>query len=663
LLGKLRATATGSKLSEATARHALSLSLLPAFSGLVASLDSDKDKAAWAAFLDPANPSPETTAPLGWLSGAAPAPHRTALLQAILVRVFRPERVLAALELFVSAVFGADFGWRALGSSLDLADALLDTRPATPILLCSEAGQDASAKVDALASTRSTGGVQTLLQVSMGSHEGYAEADKSIALAAKAGGWVLLRNVHLCPDWLGLLEKRLSSPGFAASAHEGFRLFLTSEMSPALPSALLRASEMLVSEASTGLKANMQRFLAAIPASRIERQPAERARLYGLLGWLHAVVQERLRYLPLGWTKKYEFSETDAACALDVVDQWVDELAATRAHINPAELPWQALRTLLSQSIYGGRVDVAFDQAALDSFIDSVFAGAASYEAGFAVVRDAASGKTVLALPDGLSRAAFESWVAALPDANTPTWLGLPLTAESQRQSAAGLRALSKLAVLQGEDEPLPLSAAGGGGDVGAVSGPASPVLLGARQRGLLATAERWLKLLPASASPSPSPSAPAQSAVERAIERELHAGAAALQLVREHLLALQHYCVGQAKATNLTRDLSQALARGRPPASWAALFALGPDVTAEAWVADLAARLAALTALAPIVAAPSGASGAKAKIAAVTGARFWVGGLFHPEAFVTATRQHAAQVRFLRWFVRLPRSRLVSTR
>ena len=201
----------------------------------MASLDSDKDKAAWAAFLDPANPSPETTAPLGWLSGAAPAPHRTALLQAILVRVFRPERVLAALELFVSAVFGADFGWRALGSSLDLADALLDTRPATPILLCSEAGQDASAKVDALASTQSTGGVQTLLQVSMGSHEGYAEADKSIALAAKARGWVLLRNVHLCPDWLGLLEKRLSSPGFAASAHEGFRLFLTSEMSPALP--------------------------------------------------------------------------------------------------------------------------------------------------------------------------------------------------------------------------------------------------------------------------------------------------------------------------------------------------------------------------------------------------------------------------------------------
>jgi len=113
--------------------------------------------------------------------------------------------------------------------------------------------------------------------------------------------------------------------------------------------------------------------MSAIPASRIDKQPAERCRLYGLLAWFNAVVQERLRYAPLGWTKRYEFSEADAACSLDVIDQWLDDVAGSRAHINPEDIPWQALRTLLSQSLYGGRVDHPYDQAALDSFIEAVF--------------------------------------------------------------------------------------------------------------------------------------------------------------------------------------------------------------------------------------------------------------------------------------------------
>ena len=30
-----------------------------------------------------------------------------------------------------------------------------------------------------------------------------------ISTNAKSGGWVLLRNIHLCPDWLNTLEKRI----------------------------------------------------------------------------------------------------------------------------------------------------------------------------------------------------------------------------------------------------------------------------------------------------------------------------------------------------------------------------------------------------------------------------------------------------------------------
>lgn len=62
-------------------------------------------------------------------------------------------------------------------------------------------------------------------------------------------------------------------------------------------------------------------FLSSLQA------PSERARLYFLLAWLHAIIQERLVYTPLGWAKKYEFTESDLRCACDTLDIWIDTVA------------------------------------------------------------------------------------------------------------------------------------------------------------------------------------------------------------------------------------------------------------------------------------------------------------------------------------------------
>ena len=66
---------------------------------------------------------------------------------------------------------------------------------------------------------------------------------------------------------------------------------------------------------------------STLSAVRMSKAPAERARLYFLLAWLHALVQERLRYTPLGWAKAYEFSEADLRIACDTLDQCVDLVA------------------------------------------------------------------------------------------------------------------------------------------------------------------------------------------------------------------------------------------------------------------------------------------------------------------------------------------------
>lgn len=63
------------------------------------------------------------------------------------------------------------------------------------------------------------------------------------------------------------------------------------------------------------------------PASNCFQAPNERARLYFLLAWFHAIIQERMRYTPLGWAKKYEFTESDLRVACDMLDTWVDSVA------------------------------------------------------------------------------------------------------------------------------------------------------------------------------------------------------------------------------------------------------------------------------------------------------------------------------------------------
>lgn len=67
-------------------------------------------------------------------------------------------------------------------------------------------------------------------------------------------------------------------------------------------------------------------------------------------------------YTPLGWANAYEFSDADLRVACDTLDAAVDTIAQGRANVAPDKLPWNTLRTLLSQCIYGGKIDNHFDQ-------------------------------------------------------------------------------------------------------------------------------------------------------------------------------------------------------------------------------------------------------------------------------------------------------------
>lgn len=183
-----------------------------------------------------------------------------------------------------------------------------------------------------------------------------------------------------------------------------------------------------MNEPPPGIKANLTDSLRGISNSRLSQGPAEKARLYFLLAWFHAVVQERLRYVPLGWSKVYDFNDSDMASAFTTIDIWINSVAKGRANVDPAVIPWDALRTLVKQCVYGGRVDSDFDQKIIDAFVDGLFTPAA-YNVDFDLV-PSATGSRMLSVPEGTKLEHFLTWVQGLPEREPPAWLSLPPTAE-----------------------------------------------------------------------------------------------------------------------------------------------------------------------------------------------------------------------------------------
>lgn len=233
-------------------------------------------------------------------------PMDQSLLSLLLVKCFRMDRFVPAAERFVAQVFGADM----FDIVEDLNETVTQVSATLPIALVSSPGFDASYKVDNLVERMKV----NCTNIAMGSNEGLASADKAITGAAETGSWVLVKNVHLAPTWLQSLEKRMES----LNPHKDFRLFLSMESSPKIPVNLIRASRVLMYEQPAGVRANMKDSMSSL-STRATKSPVERARLYLLVCFLHAVVQERLRYAPtLGWKGFWEFNDSDVSATLEI---------------------------------------------------------------------------------------------------------------------------------------------------------------------------------------------------------------------------------------------------------------------------------------------------------------------------------------------------------
>ncbi|CAH7685017.1 dynein heavy chain, N-terminal region 1-domain-containing protein [Phakopsora pachyrhizi] len=335
--------------------------------------------------------------------------------------------------------------------------------------------------------------------------------------------------------------------------------------------------------------ANLVDCLKSISPARLSSGPNEKARLYFLLAWFHAVVQERLRYCPLGWSKIYEFNDSDLEAAMSMIDSWITASAKGKSNIDPAQIPWAAMRVLLKQA------------KLLDSFVDTLFCPA-SFEVGYHLVQPLEEKKGLL-IAEGARLEHFVSWAQALPEREPPHWLSLPPNAEALVAAAQGSELLSRLLKMRRTDEDESVGEA-------------------IKQSKALESSGQpaWMRTLAATASEMKDP-------LFRFFNREVQLGQKLLRIIKSDLQDLIGVCNGNIKQTNHLRALINEFNKGSIPAHWK-IYKVNPSMSLAQWLSNFVNRTQQLSRISE--------TNCFNKVTNL-------GLLFFPDGYLTATRQYVS--------------------
>ena len=529
------------------------------------------------------------------------------LCKSILLLVFRPDRMMNSIQSLLKDIFNEEF---ISIPELDLAKAIKEeTNCKSPILFCSAPGFDASTKIESLARQLN----KKFLSIAIGSSEGFELVEKNWTTKIKSGDWLVLKNVHLAPNWLNELEKKLNS----SEPNANFRLFLTMEFNPKIPPNVLRISRKFVFELPSGIKHSLIRSYAnALSPDKSEKIPKERCKLHFLLAWFHAVIGERLRYVPIGWSKFYEFNESDQRCALEAIDEWINIHAQDQENIPPNKIPWDAIKTIIHQSMYGGKIDNEYDMKILESLVNLYF-NEKTFESNYPLFKSSNENiSNILTVPEKSNNQGYIEWASSLPEVESPEWSGLPNNAEKLVRETASRRFITEMNKIQGtEDEELSESSSGDKAQVG--------WLVSVEEK-----SEKLLGSLPSEVIDLIGNEESNNDPIYRFLKREVAVAKKLLNKVRSDLQQLILMAKGESKSNNELREIAKNIFNDTVPKFWEVYPSLELNITE--WILDLRNRINQLNTI--------------TKSDDYGKSNLWLGGLIFPEAYLTATRQSVAQ-------------------
>jgi dynein heavy chain len=152
-----------------------------------------------------------------------------------------------------------------------------------------------------------------------------------------------------------------------SNPHPRFRLWLSSSPHPQFPITILQRGIKMTTEPPRGLRANMLKLYNLVTPDQFERckQSAKYKKLLFSLCWFHAILLERRKFKSLGFNIPYDFNESDFSICHDLVIVFLDEY--------PDKTPFDAMRYLIAEANYGGRVTDDWDRRLVNVYIHQFF--------------------------------------------------------------------------------------------------------------------------------------------------------------------------------------------------------------------------------------------------------------------------------------------------
>lgn len=506
----------------------------------------------------------------------------------IVVRCIRPDRVPTAISIYVSAKLDPKF---VEPPPLDLEQIYEESTCLTPLLFVLTPGTDPTGQLKQLAAAKH----QAWQAVSLGQ----GQEVKAIALintASQQGFWAMLANCHLCIKWLPDLEKVLASIQ-ENNPHKQFRIFMSSSPTPLFPIQLLQGSIKMTCEPPKGLKPNIVRLLQNMPEEEYNRvhETQKYRKLFFSLVWFHSVLLERRKFKMLGWNIPYDFNDSDFEICENLLAMYLDE--------NPIDIPWDAIRYLIAEANYGGRVTDAPDNRVLRAYAQECFSSAALQP------KYMLSTLPTYFIPEDNSLTAYRNFAKDLPLQDFPEAFGEHVNAEI---SSLVQDTNMVCEIIIGIES-------GGGGGGGATHD---------RDEAVMKTCETLLENIPDEidreevADRNSADSSPLKVCLLQEIERY---NALLTQLKANNKLLIKGI-QGFVVISKEQESVLVALYEGRVPATWLTSYpSLKP---LGSWVPDLCDRISQLNFWA-YEGIPK---------------TFWLGGLTFPTSFLTGLLQASAR-------------------
>lgn len=101
-----------------------------------------------------------------------------------------------------------------------------------------------------------------------------------------------------------------------------------------------------MNEPPTGIKLNMRSLFYNMRHETFEATGHWTYKpILFIVGFFHAVVQERRKYMKLGWNVNYDFNESDFSVSVEIVKTYLEK----SIQLSNAVMPWGSLKYLIGE--------------------------------------------------------------------------------------------------------------------------------------------------------------------------------------------------------------------------------------------------------------------------------------------------------------------------